>query len=429
MRFSVIVDMIFVIGKTADMTRPGRSESTTGAELAETQRSGAFRILAIIVIAVLLAAEVARLTIAAAVADDDPAFANRLAPFSPASLISNAMGQVGTAAARGEDVSRPTLDALRLASDAAPLRTEPFLVQAAIAERKGDFGRAESLLGKARWREPRSPATLYLLADVWLRQNKVVPGLRQLALLSRIMPATSVQLVPALADYARTPGAPATLNSILASNPELRRPLLTALSADPDNADLALALAGPDLRSSEASAQAWKSRLLAGLVKRGDYGHAYVLWRNFAGVAPGFSALLFNSDFKPLPAPPPFNWSYTAGSAGITEPANGQLRILFYGKNEQSLASQLLLLQPGNYRFEAPVSGNAAPGALVWTLRCSPDGKPIMQLPLASGAPGARFAVPADCPAQKLEIRGHSEDMPQDSDVQIGPVRLERVPA
>jgi tetratricopeptide (TPR) repeat protein len=376
-----------------------------------------------------MAVEVARITVANASADEDPARSSWLAPFSPPALVSTAMSEVGSAAAAGQDVSHSTLQRLKLAAGAAPLQPEPFLVHGAIAERTGDLARARSLLEMARWRDPRSPAALYLLADVWLREGNIVQGLRQLALMSRIMPATSVQLVPALAEFARAPRASETLDSILRTNPELRRPLLIALAADPANADLVLALSGPERGSAEPQSLVWKSRLLRGLVQRGDYDHAYAIWREFAGLPAGFSALLFNGDFKVVAAPAPFNWTFSSGGAGIAEPANGKLRVLFYGNAEQALASQLLLLKPGNYELRAPVNGNPAPGALSWTVTCGSGGRPIMDVPLTSSATGIRFAVPADCPSQMFQLMGHLEDMPQNSDVQIGRIQLERVGA
>lgn len=396
---------------------------------AELHWPGTARIFAVAAVAILMGLEVARIGIANASADADPALAADLAPFSPPALVSVAMAEVGRAAASGRDVDSATLEKLRNTSAAAPLQLEPFLVQGAIAERNGNLAKAESLLEIARSRDPRSTAALYLLADVRLREGKIVEGLRQLALLSRIMPATSVQLVPALADFARAPGAEQTLAAILRTNPELRRPLLNALSTDPANAELALALAGPELRSTEPDSQAWKSRLLSGLVQRGETDHAYALWRKFAALPPSFSALLFNGDFKALAAPAPFNWTFSSGSAGIAEPANGKLRVLFYGNAEQTFASQMLLLGPGTYQFQAPVSGNPVAGALSWTVTCNRGGPPIVDAPVSPGAPDIRFEVPADCPSQTLRLKGHLEDMPQDSDVQVGPVKLEKVAA
>lgn len=405
--------------------RRGNGGSAPDADRAGARWPSAGRIVAVAAVAILAGVEVARITTSNASADHDPSRAARLAPFSPRALISTAMSEVGKAAANGKDVRPVTLERLKSAAVGAPLQPEPFLVQAAIAERKGGLARAQSLLEMARWRDPRSPAALYLLADVWMREGKIVEGLRQLGLLLRIMPATSVQLVPALATLAHTPGARETLSEILRTNPELRHPLLIALSSDPDNADLALALSGPEFRSADADSQMWKARILRGLVQRGDYDRAYSIWRDFAGLPANFSPLVFNADFKSLAAPAPFNWTFASGRAGIVEPANGNLRVLFYGNAEQALASQTLLLKPGTYRFATAASGTPARGALSWTVTCLRGGRPIMDAPVSSGASAARFTVPTDCPSQKLQLSGHMQDMPQDSDVTIGPVQLE----
>ena len=336
------------------------------------------------------------------------------------------MAQVGQAAAKGGDPDPAVISQLQLLGEIAPLQPEPFLVEAALAERKGDYGRAERLLRQARWRNPRSTAARYLLADVWLRQNKVTEGLGEMATLTRLLPSASVQLVPALAEYARSPGAREKLFAILQPNPQLKRPLLNALAADPDNADLILALAGPDARSTDEDAQSWKARLLAGFVKRGDFGRAYALWRTFAGLRAGDSPLLFNGNFGASPAPAPFNWIYNSSNAGVAEPGGGKVRVLYYGRDDTNLVSQLLLLKPGTYAFGAPVAGAPAPNALAWTITCVGSSTQLLNLPLAADSAGGKFTVPDGCTAQLLSLNGHSQDMPQDSDIQIGPVSLER---
>jgi hypothetical protein len=253
-------------------------------------------------VALLLAGEVTRMTVASGVAETKPQLASRLAPESPAALVATSMAQIGEAAAKGGNPDSDTTAKLRLLGATSPLEPEPFLVEAALAERSGDYGRAERLLRKARWRNPRSTAARYLLADVWLRENKIVEGLGEMATLTRLLPSASVQLVPALAEYARSPGAREKLVTILQPNPQLKRPLLNALAADPDNAELILSLAGPDARSTDKDAQSWKARLLAGFVKRNDFVRAYTLWRAFAGLAPCCSTAtsLLRQHLRPL---------------------------------------------------------------------------------------------------------------------------------
>jgi hypothetical protein len=387
--------------------------------------------IAAVVFALLLAAEVARLTVSAAVEDENPELALKLAPFAPGALASAAMKEVGEAAARGGNPSKATLERLRAVAAAAPLRTESFLVEGALAERAGAYGRADKLLLEARARDPRSVAARYLYADTALRQGNIVEGLKELAVLSRLLPGTSVQLVPALAEYARAPGSRDKLAGVLAQNPQLKNPLLLSLAADPDNADLVVSLAGPSTASPIPDTRAWQERLLAGLVARADYQRAYDLWRGFALLPSGSQPLLFNGSFKSVGAPPPFNWSFSTSPAGVSEPGPNGMRVLYYGREDTVLATQLLMLPAGTYRFEAPVKGDLVAGALSWTISCVNSKAPLMDLRLGGAAPPAgNFAIPSSgCPAQTLQLNGHVEEMPEDSDVRIGPANLERIGA
>jgi hypothetical protein len=339
------------------------------------------------------------------------------------------MAEVGQAAAKGAEPGQATMDRLRRLAAVDPLRPEPFLVEAALAEQQGNYNRASQLLIQARLRDPRSVAARYLLADVSLRQGSILAGLREMAILTRLLPAASVQLVPALSQFAHTPGARDKLAGILAENPQLKRPLLIALSADPGNADLVVSLAGPSMRSADGSAREWQSRLLGGFIDKGDYDGAYNLWRQFAGLGEGPRPLLFNGDFRQIAAPPPFNWDFLSSSAGVAEADNGHLRVLYYGRQDALLASQLLLLPPGTYRFDAPQTGQLASGALEWIVRCVSARSDLMDWQIGgSSTPVTTFTVPSSgCNAQLLMLRGSQQDMPQDTDVQIGPARIERI--
>lgn len=383
---------------------------------------------ATLVVGALLAIEVVRLSVASNIAETNPRLASQLAPNSPFALLSNAMGGVGRSAASGGNPDQQTLDSLKATAGLSPLQPEPFLVQGALAERAGDMARAEVLLTEARFRNPRSNAARYLLADVWLRQGKVVQGLTEMAVLSRLFPEASVQLVPALSAYAQSPGAPDRLARILKTNPQLKRPLLNALASDRANAGLVLDLAGSDVRSTDKEANRWKEKLLRAFVSAGAYQQAYDLWRAFAGLPKGAAPLLYNGDFNKTGAPPPFNWTYISGPAGFAEPDKDRLRVLYYGRQDAPLASQLLLLAPGSYRFAVAVSGSPAAGALVWTVTCVGAKSPLMQLDVASGT-SAPFTIPTGCPAQTLALGGHLQEVPKDTDIQMGSARIERVGA
>jgi hypothetical protein len=100
--------------------------------------------------------------------------------------------------------------------------------------------------------------------------------------------------------------------------------------------------------------------------------------------------------------------------------------VLYYGRDSIGLASEMLMLPAGKYRFQAPISGRAANGALEWSVTCVNSKSQIMQLQVG-GSSSATFAVPADCPAQVLALNGNPQEAPQDSDVRVGPLLLERI--
>ena len=377
-------------------------------------------------LAFLLMIEVARLTVANAVAQDDPNLALRLAPQAPPSLTAAVMRQIGMAAAAGGNPDQQTSERLQLLARSAPLQIEPFLVEAALADRRGDYPRALQLLRQAKMRDPRSIAAHFLTGDVAMRQGNVVGSLEEVAVLSRLVPGTSVQMVPGLAQFAKTPGAREKLAGILAENPQLKGPLLTALAADADNADLIVALAGPR-NEFNPDTRAWQSRLLGALADRGEYQRAYTLWRGFAGIQSDRQSLLFNGEFSNVPASPPFNWSLSSSPQGVSELGSKALRVLYYGRQDADLAWQTTLLSPGTYRFNSTLSGSLVPGALSWTLTCIGGKGTLLNLPLQSGPQVQSFTVPpSGCVAQKLTLTGHLQDSPQDSDVQIGPVAIVR---
>jgi hypothetical protein len=372
--------------------------------------------------------EVTRLVTAAAVAETDPSLALKLAPQLPAALTTTAMGEIGRVAAAGGDPSPSTLEKLRLVENLEPLRPEPYLVHAALAQRIGDYGRAEKFLLAARTRDPRSAAARYLLANNWLMQGKVAPALGEMVILGRFFPAMYGPIIKLLSEYARSPGAAAKLAFVVKQNPNLKSPLLKALAENPDNAALLLEMQSVGARLSATESQAWQSTLLRRIVERRQYDEAYALWQQFAGLE-GRRQLLFNGGFERSSAPAPFNWTLSNSSAGVAEPGAGGLQVLYYGQQNARLASQTLLLAPGSYKLKANTRGQLPEQSLSWVVSCLESGAQTLELWLTARTAEGRFEVPASgCAAQKLELTGHLQDMPEDADVLIGPVTIERLP-
>ena len=372
----------------------------------------ALRVAGVVAVAALASFHVLR---TAAVADRDvrPSLAAELWPSHPSVLTDGALLAIAAGAARSQPVA-PTVRAdLRRIAAKAPFSPDPFLIEGAIAETKGRSDLAERLLLEARLRDPRSRGTRYLLAERYFRTGRVTDALIEMQALASIQQGGSQSLVPALVAYARTPGAVPQLRAFLRKYPRVEAAVLSDLAADSANADLVLALATLSRPDPD-----WRRRLIASLARSGQYARAHAIWvRQSGGEA---VSGLFNPAFQDLPAPPPFNWAFPESKEGVAEPdGRGGLEVLYYGRADTVLASQLLLLRPGKYRLSMNVEDSSGEeSAMRWLIRC-PKAKPLAILPLHKGDNAVAFEVPAGCDAQWLELRGVAGDMPRTSELTI----------
>jgi hypothetical protein len=362
---------------------------------------------------------------------ETPRLSAKIWPDHPQTLRLQAMAEIGQAAARGGLPSAETMDRVRKLASRAPFQAEPFLVEAALAQKRGEFDHAGRLLVQGRQRDPRSPGARYLMAEQLIRKGDIVGGLKEMTVLSRLVRGAADQLVPGLVAYAREPGAIPKLKQLFRESPDLEPALLSAMASDADNADLVLAIAQPSSFSGEAGE--WRSKLLTSLVNAGMYAKAYSIWARFAKVTTPPSGI-YRPDFSESAAPQPFNWTLAQEGGGLAEPSPGQgLHVIHYGRKDVALASQLLLLRPGRYELSMAANGDVGPdGQLRWRIRCVPSGRPvILDLPLTgpnSRKAAGQFQVPSSgCEAQRIDLDGVPADMPRSSDAIISPLRLSKV--
>lgn len=390
-----------------------------------------FRAVVVGVFAMLAILQAIRTAAVAAFADDMPTAAAKVWPSHPEVLKSQAMQKVGEAAGRGQAPSLSTLELVKQLAFSGPLYAEPFLIHGALAQRAGDYERAERLLLQARQRQPRSAAARYLLGDLYVRSGQVVPGLAEMSVLARLVPGGAAILVPALAEFVQTSGSVAQLRSILSAYPELESALLSHLADNPENTDLIFALAQP---RSDGDVSEWQGKLINNLVEAGDFERAYSVWVRISALKDGSGRELFNPTFRGNRYLPPFNWELTSTGGAIAEPARGGgLQVLYFGREDVVLARQLLLLPPGRYRLAGEVTGELGSGSsIAWTVTCAPGKQQVLDLALGKKASDNKvagdFVVPAQgCAAQWLELTGRGQEFPKPAEFRIMALQLAKV--
>jgi hypothetical protein len=376
------------------------------------------RRVAAIVIAVLLSVQVVRNAAVEALAPLHPERAARLWAGHPAVEIGLGLAEIGRAS---QARRAPDPGAFAMIDDAAvrsPLSPQPFLVRGVQAQTAGERDAATRAFLAAQWRDPRSLPAAYFLANAYFQRGDALHGLQQMGILARLSPGGGAAVAPFVASYARNPANWPQIRALFRSQEELEDQVLTALARDPANTGAVLALADGPHRKPDSP---WLGVLLTKLIDSGDYARARSIWASIGGVA-GNAGLVFDPDFsKPIPSPP-FNWTLGSSNIGLAErQPGGRLHVIFYGSVDGVLASELVLLPPGTYQLQMGLTGAPQhPETMRWSVRCNKSSEPlgVVTVDQAARRPWT-FSVPADCPAQWLELSGRSGDIAQQAEVTI----------
>jgi hypothetical protein len=382
------------------------------------------RRIAVIVLALLLAAQIVRNSAVTALAPLRPASAAKLWATHPAVEISLGLARIGKAARERRQIEASTFAMIDDAAAKAPLAPEPFLVAGVKDKTAGNLEAARRVFLAAQWRDPRSLPAAYFLADYYFRTGHVLDGLQETTLLARLSPGGVTAVAPFIASYAQNRANWPQMRALFRSQEGFEDQVLSVLARDAANADAVLALADGAHRSPTSP---WLATLLQSLVTSGDYARARAIWAAIGGGKNG--DLLFDSGFSSPGPPPPFNWSFASSTIGLAERQPGKrLHVIFYGNDDGVLASELLTLAPGAYRLQMQLVGAPVhPETLRWSIRCDKAQEPIAMTGVTDAATrGWTFQVPANCPAQWLELSGRSGDIAQQSEVTITGLGLSR---
>ena len=380
------------------------------------------RRLLVLVVALLLAVQVVRNAAANALFERSPGSAGRFWSGHPSVEIAQGMTEIGQAAHDQKPVSSAIFAKVDDAAIKAPLAPEPFLVRGVQNELAGNTGLAAQAFMAAEQRDARSLPAHYFLADVFYRQGNGQRTLDEVGLLARLAPHGVESVAPYIATIAKDRSTWPQLKRLFRDNANLEDASLSAMAADPANADAVLMLA---TRHPAAKAN-WPASLVNSLAGAGQYERARAVWAAMSNVRLAPGSILYDSGFTDAEAPPPFNWLLSSSTVGLAErEKGGRLEVIFYAQQDGVLAKQLLLLPAGTYRLTSPFSGDAAhAGELKWSLRCDRSDTPLASAGLDEVSHGWSFTVPSDCKAQWLELSGVSSDVAAQVDVVISNLRL-----
>jgi tetratricopeptide (TPR) repeat protein len=386
------------------------------------------RVIAVLA-ALLMGVVIVRNAAVGLLAEQSPDDAARVWPGNPDVEISSAMTQIALAARSSKTAPSSVFPMLERVAVQDPLAPEPYLVRGVQLNLQGKAADALRSFEEAQWRDPRSLPAAYFLADQYVREGKIGPGLRQIAALARLSPNGGQTVGPYIASFAANPENWPALRTTFSSNPGLAEPAFDTLSSKIETVPSLLALVDAKALSPRAS---WFPRLLDTLIKAGQYDRAKSIWARASNIAK--PALLYDEKFSDKGSLPPFNWSLTSNAVGLAErQAGGRMHVIYYGQEDGILATQLLTLPPGAYRFSYKlVSGaSAANDGLTWSIWCDKSASPaaLTSVTLRQGADrDLTFVVPPNCPAQWLRLSGASGDIAQQSDATMGNLNLKRLP-
>ena len=367
----------------------------------------------------LLAFQAARAALVAAEGERRPAIAGTFWPSHPQPRLTLALAAIGTAASKGQAPPSSALALVRSAGRDDPLGFQPLLVAATEKLAAGDGRAAEPLLKAALRREPRSTAAHFLLADLYIRQERIGEALVHVGVLGRRLRGSGTAgFAGAMASYLRQPGAVAKVAPVLATDLSLRAAVMNGLAVDPSAAAILRQL----VRRGDAD-ENWFRIAFERQLAAGDLAGARGLLAG-VGVKGGgaeLTAWSATSDAGPLA------WRFPSGPEGVAEPdRGGVLRLVYYGRADSLLAEHLLLLPPGHYSLKPQFAETGPAGTFEWRLTCLQGDKPLAAWPVNAPVANLAFDMPVDCPAQRLALWGRMGEFPRTTSATLVRVGLSR---
>lgn len=242
-----------------------------------------------------------------------------------------------------------------------PLDFKAARTLASIAVHEKDPTLARTLFSAVGRRTLREPvAHFWLMGDEYAR-GRHSAFVREAEITLRQQPEMTPQIFLLFTRLVDRNLASEHLLKRLESNPEWRPAFLDAMGEKSENSAAAFALFS-DLAQSPAPPKVSEMRVwLLHEVGRTDAVELVRRWKTLQRALPARERLIRNPDLNGSVAPAPFDWSFffPEGSfAEIGPSPTGSGKALYLemtGRDDQTVAAQILDLAPGRYRIEASI--------------------------------------------------------------------------
>jgi hypothetical protein len=369
------------------------------------------------VVAAIIAALAIWLTLAVSIAsilgDSLPRVALRWAPFDARTMAGIAEDTVMTSA-DPQKADRAAALAKRA------LQRDPTVIPAwrtiglalAARGREEDAGRLMAFTHRLSRRD--LPTELWLIEDS-VRRNDVDGALRHYDTALRTSSEAGEILLPIMVAALDKQELVKPIAALVADDPPWAPGFFDYLTRQPPRGDNAAALLDLVRKDGYSAPMPNASQLPQLLVQRGEFAAAYKAYRV---LQQGDRTITdANDQFAKSPKVIPFDWNLAATSDVRAEPQLrnesdrfAALHVLAGNGAIDTAARKLAMLHPGQYVLAAAIdSEGAAPESLRWSVRCASTDTTLLVADVTPKSPGRktwalRFEVPAQCPAQWLEL-------------------------
>ena len=303
-------------------------------------------------------------------------------------------------------------------------------VLAHLKEALGNQAEARSIMEASNALSKRELVTRLWLIKDHARRNDLPGMLNNIDIILRVSASAQENIFPLLSQALTERDTVSALIPILKQDPPWAAAYLyTAATSGQGVRNLAEIYAALDQEYSYGGEEI-SDLIVEALVAQKEFEAALAFARKLQPAAIANRQLVQDADFSKIEGITPFTWRFTssanfdAARSVDTDQGSG-LFVRSFGAGRDLIATQLIALPPGAYRFRNAVRLDQ-PGSsleLQWRLRCANDESLIGVFEPLSDEEIA-WSVPPSCSHQWLELNADTGFSSNEASAFVGPVRL-----